>query len=125
MKSSRFFIINSFVRGLGNTIHTTMKKSAIILYCLILLLCGCSKNTTISFLCEDYNVDIYVNGNFIGNGLVTYNITETDEIVSVSCRNQDDIVLQRNFDVNLSRGQLIELNVPNKQRYSNSNSNGY
>lgn len=85
---------------------------------LILCLCSCASTTPINFLCNEEHIEIYVDDEYVGRGLVHYIVPKNQDYVNVSCRQEGLEVYSRNFYVKGKKNQLLELNIPQDYRYS-------
>lgn len=89
-----------------------------LLFASVFLLISCSSSKVLGFYCEEQQVDIYVNDEYVGRGLVNYQVPKSMESVKVSCWQDGDEIYTRTFYVKGKKGQLFELNIPKDYRYS-------
>ncbi len=94
-----------------------MKKFSFLLFCLYCI--SCSPTKTIGFHCEEQHVEIYVDGNYLGRGLVNYTLPRKQENVQVSCWENGKEIYTRTFYVKGKKETLYELQIPKDYRYSN------
>lgn len=89
---------------------------------LLALMCtSCSTTTTFSFLCQDHDILIYVNGTYIGKELVTYTAPKGANYVDVECRKDGITILRKSIYIKGHNGQLLDLKLPNYNSYSSDN----
>lgn len=82
------------------------------------LFISCAANIPISFLCNEQHVEIYVDEEYIGQGLVNYIVPKGTDYIKVSCRENGIEIYNRNYYVKGKKNQLFELNIPKDYRYS-------
>lgn len=85
---------------------------------LAILSISCSTSKTIGFNCEEQQVEIYINDEYVGRGLVYYKLPKSTETVKVSCMQDGKEVYTRTFYVKGKKGQLFDLQIPQDYRYS-------
>lgn len=104
-----------------------MKKfKLLIVACVALVLGGCGGVSNLHFLCEDQYVELYINDEHIGSGLVNYKVSEDTKILSLKCVRDNEVVYQRNYSVdNYQNNSLIEINIPQNYRYQSRNNTEY
>lgn len=83
-----------------------------------LCLCSCASSTNVSLLCNEEHMDLYVDGQYVGRGLVQVTVPRGKESIKVSCVEEGVEVYSRSFYVKGKDGQLFELTVPKDYRYS-------
>lgn len=80
---------------------------------------SCSTSKEISFLCDDEQIEMYINDEYAGKGLVKVTVSGNTENVKVSCRENGMEIYSRTFYVkNKDKEQLYELSIPKDYRYS-------
>lgn len=79
---------------------------------------SCSSSKTIAFSCQERQIEIYVDDEYLGRDLVYYTIPKGREYVEVSCRENGIEVYHRRISVEGRKGTLIELQIPKNYRYS-------
>ena len=79
---------------------------------------GCSSAKTIAFSCQERQIEIYADGEYLGRDLVYYTIPKGREYVEVSCREDGVEVYNRRYYVKNKKGTLIELQIPKNYKYS-------
>jgi hypothetical protein len=84
------------------------------------LLSSCSSATkTFEFVCQERQIEIYVDDEYLGRDLVYYTVPKGREYIEVSCRDNGVEVYKRRIDVKGSYGTVIELQIPKNYKYSN------
>lgn len=82
---------------------------------MILTSCGA---TSVSFLCNRDDLEIYVNNEYVGKGMVTYTLPSQVTTAEVECKKDGITVFSRKYYVKGSNGKLFDINVPDNQTYS-------
>ena len=85
---------------------------------LILLIESCSSTTTVSFLCNQEDLQIYVNDNYVGTGLVQYTAPKGVTTAEVECKKDGITVFSRNYYIKGHNRELFDINVPHYNSYS-------
>lgn len=101
-----------------------MKKYAVLFFLLFVTsFVSCNRAITLFFFSNE-DVDILVNGEYIGNGLSGVTLSN-NETICVTCEREGIAVYERTLHVrNFSDKQLIELNISPSYKYSSNNSKG-
>lgn len=73
---------------------------------------------TFTFACQERQVEIYVEGEYMGRNLVQVTIPRKQQYINIYCQDNGEIVLQKQFEVKDSPGHLIELQIPKNYKYS-------
>lgn len=97
-----------------------MKQAFAILVTMMLLFSSCSSSISISLLCDEPSVEIYVNDDYVGRGLVSYTSPKGQDEIRVSCRENGVEVYSRSFYIKGKNNQLFELTIPKDYKYSSS-----
>lgn len=71
-----------------------------------------------AFSCQERQIEIYVDDEFLGHDLVYYNVPKGREYIEVSCREKGVEVYKRRINVRDGESTLIELQIPKNYRYS-------
>ena len=79
---------------------------------------SCVNTTTISFLCNENDAQIFVNDNYIGKGLATYTFPKEIATAEVICKQDGKVTYAQSFHIKGQNKRLIEINIPNNQFYS-------
>lgn len=74
---------------------------------------------TISLYCKERQIEIYVDGEYLGRDLVKYTVPKGRKSIEVSCRDNGIEVYHRNISVENKNGKLIDLQIPKNYKYSN------
>ena len=92
---------------------------AIILLCVASIgLSSCSSTKTIGLTCQERQIEIYVDDEYLGRDLVYYTVPKGREYIEVSCRERGMEVYHRRINVKDRKGTLIELQIPKNYKYS-------
>lgn len=83
-----------------------------------LLSTSCSMTRTISFYCAEEFVEIYVDGEYAGRGLVHHSFPSSQKVVTVSCGYEGQEMYSRTYYVKGRNGETIELQIPKDYFYS-------
>lgn len=96
-----------------------MKRSkCIILLVSLLAFTSCASTTTVSFLCHQEDLQIFVNDTYIGNGLVQYTAPKGVTTADVECKKDGITVFTRSFYIKGHNRELFDINIPNYNSYS-------
>ena len=79
---------------------------------------SCRSTASVSLLCDEQHIELYVDDEYVGRGLVSYTVPKGQDNIRVSCRENGVEVYSRSFYVKGMKNQLIELNIPKDYRYS-------
>ena len=79
---------------------------------------GCASTTSVSFLCKQDNIQIYVNNEYVGNGLVRYTAPKGVTTAEVECKKDGITVFTKNFYIKGHNNVLFDLNIPEYNSYS-------
>lgn len=83
---------------------------------------SCRCTASVSLLCDEQHIELYVDDEYVGRGLVSYTVPKGQDNIRVSCRENGVEVYSRSFYVKGMKNQLIELNIPKDYRYSSGQS---
>jgi hypothetical protein len=72
----------------------------------------------IGFTCQEREIEIYANDEYLGRDLVQYTVPKGCERVEVSCRRNGIEVYHKSINVQDRQGTLVELQIPKNYRYS-------
>lgn len=81
-------------------------------------LSSCSSRKTIGLSCQERQIEIYVDDEYLGRDLVYYTVPKGREYIEVSCRENGMEVYHRRINVKDRKGTLIELQIPKNYKYS-------
>ncbi len=79
---------------------------------------SCSSAKTIALTCQERQIEIYVDDEYLGRDLVYYTVPKGKQYIEVSCRDKGMEVYHRNINVKDRKGTLIELQIPKNYKYS-------
>lgn len=68
--------------------------------------------------CQERQIEIYVDDEYLGRDLVMYTIPKERKYIEVSCRDKGIEVYHRRINVENKKGTLIELQIPKNYKYS-------
>lgn len=85
---------------------------------LAVTLSSCSSSKTIGLSCQERQIEIYVDDEYLGRDLVYYTVPKGREYIEVSCRENGMEVYHRRINVRDRKGTLIELQIPKNYKYS-------
>ena len=98
---------------------TGIKACMLVALLSTLLLPGCSSPLKVfSFSCQERQVEIYVDDEYLGRDLVHITVPKSREYINVSCRENGMEIYHKRFSVKGRKGQLFELQIPKNYRYS-------
>ena len=80
---------------------------------------SCSSTKTIGLSCQERQIEIFVDNEYLGRDLVYYTVPKGREYIEVSCRDNGMEVYHRRINVKDRKGNLIELQIPKNYKYSN------
>lgn len=95
-----------------------MKTKIIYATVLVTFLCACATMTSIHLSCNEQHVEIYVDDEYVGRGLVNYTVPKGKDYIQVSCRENGIEIYSRKLYVKGSKNGLFELTIPKDYRYS-------
>lgn len=81
---------------------------------------SCSSSRTFVLTCQERQIEIYVDDNYLGRDMVYYNVPKGQEYIEISCRDNGTEVYHRRVSVSGRNGNLIEIQIPKNYKY-NSN----
>lgn len=79
---------------------------------------SCSSTKTIGLTCQERQIEIYVDDEYLGRDLVYYTVPKGRDYIEVSCRENGVEVYHRRINVRDRKGTLIELQIPKNYKYS-------
>lgn len=77
-------------------------KLVIVFFLCMLLMCQCQSTTCISLLCNDPNVDIYVEDEYVGKNLVQYTLPTQLRSIQVECKKMAKAYLSAIYTLNVN-----------------------
>lgn len=93
------------------------------MFCLIVslicvLITSCNSTKTLALTCQERQIEIYVDDDYLGRDLVYYTVPKGREYIEVSCREDGVEVYHKRINIKDRKGTLIELQIPKNYRYS-------
>lgn len=85
---------------------------------LSLSIISCSTTTTVSFLCDQEDLQIYVNNEYVGTGLVSYTAPKEVTTAEVECKKDGITVFTKNYYIKGHNRALFDIRIPNNNSYS-------
>lgn len=79
---------------------------------------SCSAPKTFALSCQERQIEIYVDDQYLGRDLVYYTPAKGQKYIEISCRDNGIEVYHRRINVEGKRGNLIELHIPKNYKYS-------
>lgn len=79
---------------------------------------SCGGLTSVSFLCDERDVQIYVNDNYVGEGLVSYTFPKAVTTAELVCKRNGNIVYTQTYSIKGRNNNLIEIQIPKDLFYS-------
>ena len=79
---------------------------------------ACSSTQQVNFVCDQTDVEIYVNDEYAGRNLVSVTLPRGTSYVNVSCRRDGEEIYSRRFYVKGEKEATYTLTIPNNYRYS-------
>lgn len=73
---------------------------------------------TFAFSCQERQVEIYVDGQYLGRDLVYYTLPKGQRYIEVSGQEGGIEVYNRRIDTQNRKGNLIEIQIPKNYKYS-------
>lgn len=90
----------------------------ILLLTITLPFVSCSSTSTIGLYCQERQIEIYVDDEYLGRDIVYYSAPRGRQSIEVSCREDGVEVYHRRINVKDYKGTLIELQIPKNYKYS-------
>ena len=92
-----------------------IRHAALLAVCAMI---SCSTTQKVNFICDQTDVEIFVNDEYAGRNLVSYTLPRGTTFVTVSCRRDEQEVYSRRFYVKGKKEITYTLTIPNNYRYS-------
>ena len=86
---------------------------------MIITSCGTSA-TIVSFLCQQEDLQIYVNNEYVGYGLVHYTAPKEVTTAEVECKRDGITVFSRSYYIKGHNRELFDIVIPNYNSYSSN-----
>lgn len=84
----------------------------------LFLTTGCSISQQVNFICDQTDVEIYINEEYAGRNLVSCTLPRGTTYVTVSCHRDGEEVYSQRYYVKGKKSITYTLSVPNDYRYS-------
>lgn len=91
----------------------------LIFVCMIMGGSSCTTTKTIGLTCQERQIEIYVDDEYLGRDLVYYTVPKGRQYIEVSCRDNGMEVYHRKINVEDKKGRLVELQIPKHYKYNN------
>ena len=92
--------------------------STLCLFGILSVVSSCSSAKTIGLSCNERQIEIFVDDEYLGRDLVYYTVPKGRKTIEVSCRENGIEVYHRRINVADKKGRLIELQIPKNYQYS-------
>lgn len=83
-----------------------------------LALTSCASSTSVSFLCEKEDLQIFVNNEYVGTGLVRYTAPKGITTAEVECKKNGITIYSKNYYIKGHNNALFDIKVPDYNTYS-------
>ncbi len=108
------------IRKLTELKKLVIRSSLLISIVASIFFIGCSSTKTLGLLCQERQIEIFVDDEYLGRDLVYYTVPKGREYIEVSCRENGTEVYHRRINVKDKNGTLIELQIPKNYKYSSN-----
>lgn len=96
-----------------------IQKMDFYLFCLSsMLFFACASPTSVSFLCDNEDLQIYVNNEYVGKGLVRYTAPKGITTAEVECKDNGVTVYSKTYYIKGYNNALFDIKVPQHNYYS-------
>lgn len=109
---------NHFLKIKKDFLAVSIAQIFIVIISAIGLLSCSSATKTLALTCQERQIEIYVDDEYLGRDLVYYTVPKGREYIEVSCRENGMEVYHRRINVKNRKGTLIELQIPKNYKYS-------
>jgi hypothetical protein len=89
-----------------------------IFFAAAMVLISCASATTVSFLCNREDLQIYVNNQYVGTGLVRYTAPKDITTAIVECKKDGVTIYSKDFYIKGNNNALFDLKIPEYNSYS-------
>ena len=79
---------------------------------------SCSTSTTVSFLCDQEDLQIFVNNEYVGTGLVSYTAPKEITTAEVECKKDGVTEFTKNYYIKGHNRELFDIKIPIENSYS-------
>ena len=83
-----------------------------------MMLVSCASATSVSFLCENEDLQIYVNDQYLGTGLVRYTAPKGVTTAVVECKKDGITIYSKDYYIKGHNNTLFDIKVPDYNSYS-------
>lgn len=83
-----------------------------------MLFSACASSTSVSFLCDNEELQIFVNNEYVGKGLVKYIAPKGITTAEVECKDNGVTVYSRTYYIKGNNNVLFDIKVPQYNYYS-------
>jgi len=87
---------------------------------IMLAFSSCASTTSVSFLCDQEDLQVYVNDEYVGTGLVYYTAPKGVTTAEVECKKDGITVFTRNFYIKGHNRELFDIHIPQYNSYSSN-----
>ena len=94
------------------------KNCWIFMTTILLAFSSCASTTSVSFLCDQEDLQIYVNDDYVGTGLVNYTAPRGVTTAEVECKKDGITVFSRNYYIKGHNRELFDIHIPQNNSYS-------
>lgn len=112
---------------LGNSWqNVVVMRRLLVIFSFIIGMLGvdsCASLTSVSFLCNESDVQIYVNDDYVGEGLVSYTFPKTVSTAEVICKRNGNVIYTQTYSIKGRNRNLIEIQIPKDLFYSSDRQN--
>lgn len=107
-----------FLQKTKRTYNAVIVITVVMIFFAASLLSSCSSTKTLALSCQERQIEIYVNEEYLGRDLVYYTVPKGREYIEVSCREDGVELYHRRINVKSTKNTLIELQIPKNYKYS-------
>lgn len=103
------------------TINIINRNLKFITFCYIavaMFLTACASAISVSFLCDDEDLQIYVNNQYVGKGLVRYTAPKDVTTAVVECKRDGITIYTKDYYIKGNNNALFDIKIPNNNSYS-------
>ena len=83
-----------------------------------MVLMACASATSVSFLCENEDLQIFVNNEYVGTDLVRYTAPKGVTTAEVECKKNGITIYSKNYYIKGQNNALFDIIVPEYKSYS-------
>ena len=101
-----------------NTINKSTKFVIYVFIAVAMVLISCASATSVSFLCDREDLQIYVNNEYVGTGRVRYTAPKEITTAVVECKKDGITIYSKDFYIKGHNNALFDLKIPEYNSYS-------